>query len=327
MVVLQVILFSLLVLGLVGILVKKYARTLGYQCGFIQGYLFKSNSTLFTGYVQDLYYLKSNATDPIMRQIAKLLLNSLYGRWGMNIDNKNIIITKDKHEIDDIKAKHVIINEDIIKVDNLIYYHLIYSNDLNPKWAAANPKEAYKYLKSIEIDESNIICNYAIAASITAYSRLMKNEVAPKNAHLIDDDKYYVRDPIFIAPKIYGYKTLDDKEIIKCKGSIHTIINNQSELKKSYWDAITDPGYDSDQDCNIENKTIMLKIVNFTGDPSKYNFIKTQEVASIEEETKAENNESFTENWTYIDLYNDISSLNNYINSAPNIYYYKTAQA
>ncbi|KAJ3203628.1 hypothetical protein HK099_001451 [Clydaea vesicula] len=163
---------------------------------------------------------------------------------------------------------------------------------------------------------------------------LMKNEVAPKNAHLIDDDKYYVRDPIFIAPKIYGYKTLDDKEIIKCKGvskDMNMIFYDlkalYNELKKSYWDAITDPGYDSDQDCNIENKTIMLKIVNFTGDPSKYNFIKTQEVASIEEETKAENNESFTENWTYIDLYNDISSLNNYINYAPNIYYYKTAQA
>jgi len=38
---------------------------------------------IFSNYVQHFYSLKSSATGPV-REIAKLLLNSLYGRFGIS---------------------------------------------------------------------------------------------------------------------------------------------------------------------------------------------------------------------------------------------------
>jgi len=59
------------------------AQKFGYQFEIIRGYYFKSDY-LFKGYVTDLYNLRLNypKSDPI-NYIAKILLNSLYGRFGM----------------------------------------------------------------------------------------------------------------------------------------------------------------------------------------------------------------------------------------------------
>lgn len=109
----------------------KHARTLGYSCEFVKGYHFDKNGTQFTGYIVDLYNIKSTTQDKILKQIAKLQQNSLYGRWGLNTENNQVLITKDITEVDRIKEMHQIINEDILVVDNINYYYIIYSNELN----------------------------------------------------------------------------------------------------------------------------------------------------------------------------------------------------
>ena len=38
---------------------------------------------MFKSYVSDLYNIKKNSTNTVQRNIAKLMLNSLYGRFGM----------------------------------------------------------------------------------------------------------------------------------------------------------------------------------------------------------------------------------------------------
>jgi hypothetical protein len=54
------------------------------------GYVFPKREHLFNGYVEHYYSIKKNATDPAMRYLAKLSLNSLYGKFGMDRDRDRI---------------------------------------------------------------------------------------------------------------------------------------------------------------------------------------------------------------------------------------------
>uniref|UniRef100_A0A896Z9J5 Probable DNA polymerase n=1 Tax=Coniophora olivacea TaxID=85977 RepID=A0A896Z9J5_9AGAM len=55
-----------------------------YNISIKNGYLFEKSENLFTDYVKEMYNIRKqyNKSDP-MNLIAKLLLNSLYGRFGM----------------------------------------------------------------------------------------------------------------------------------------------------------------------------------------------------------------------------------------------------
>lgn len=68
-----------------------YARSIGYKISVIDGYYFPKKEKLFTEYVNKLYQIrldsKKNSVDDIL---AKLLMNSLYGRMGMNLEKENI---------------------------------------------------------------------------------------------------------------------------------------------------------------------------------------------------------------------------------------------
>jgi hypothetical protein len=65
----------------------KYALKYGYTIKVEYCYQFKRGKDLFTNYVNDHYKIKQSSKDPLQKAIAKLLLNSLYGRLGM----KNIV--------------------------------------------------------------------------------------------------------------------------------------------------------------------------------------------------------------------------------------------
>ena len=56
----------------------------GYQFQILEGYVFSERKVLFSEYMSTLYKLRiSFAKDNPMNMVAKLLLNSFYGRWGM----------------------------------------------------------------------------------------------------------------------------------------------------------------------------------------------------------------------------------------------------
>lgn len=60
----------------------KYAIKHGYKFEILYGYHFKKGG-LFKDFVNIHYENKKNAIDPIKKQICKLLLNYLYGKFGM----------------------------------------------------------------------------------------------------------------------------------------------------------------------------------------------------------------------------------------------------
>jgi hypothetical protein len=61
----------------------KYALTYGYSINIEYCYQFKRGKDIFKDYVNDHFKKKSSTNDPIKKNIAKLFLNSLYGRLGM----------------------------------------------------------------------------------------------------------------------------------------------------------------------------------------------------------------------------------------------------
>lgn len=78
----------------------KNATLYGYKFEVVSGYLF-DKGFIFKEYVEDLYNLKQNSLkDSPDYIISKLLLNGLYGRFGMSPIRENNIIIKDKLSFD-----------------------------------------------------------------------------------------------------------------------------------------------------------------------------------------------------------------------------------
>jgi hypothetical protein len=63
---------------------------------FIDGYMFRSTTAMFSDYVSHWMNIKNTSTGA-MRTIAKLMMNSLYGKFG-----KNPLIHQNKVELDDV---------------------------------------------------------------------------------------------------------------------------------------------------------------------------------------------------------------------------------
>lgn len=47
------------------------------------GYKFERGKNVFKSFVEDLYSIKRFSTNDVERNTAKLMLNSVYGRFGM----------------------------------------------------------------------------------------------------------------------------------------------------------------------------------------------------------------------------------------------------
>ena len=76
----------------------------------IEGYEFSSCDTLFNNFVTSHYAMKANAPDKTTRQVAKIILNSSYGKFGTRIERFT--------------------GEPCINADDVVGLHLIASTDM-----------------------------------------------------------------------------------------------------------------------------------------------------------------------------------------------------
>nr|YP_007476156.1 hypothetical protein H891_mgp30 [Nuclearia simplex]AGE93657.1 hypothetical protein [Nuclearia simplex] len=65
----------------------------GYNIEVTEGYCFEKTKP-FDKFVNKFYKIKKNSKDLVKKNIAKLLLNSLYGRFGMNSEMSTFKILK-----------------------------------------------------------------------------------------------------------------------------------------------------------------------------------------------------------------------------------------
>jgi hypothetical protein len=135
----------------------------GYTFEILNGYQFKTGN-IFEDYITKMYNLRLEyEKGHPMNLIAKLLMNSLYGKFGMSLDTTEIAIYNlDKEEDRESMKNHLDLYgetyQDYIKIDN----HLL---------TIRNTFLSLKYNEKEDMNHGQDI-NVAIAAAITAGARV-----------------------------------------------------------------------------------------------------------------------------------------------------------
>lgn len=176
------------------------------------------------------------ANQPALRNVAKVLMNSMYGRFGMHVDNiaAQLVSTDKSREIMDTYQVTDVI---CLGAMDLVCYVVKPSLCFN--------SENKRFLRSKHQIPGQT--NVPLAAAITAYSRMIINEhklaamEAGLKVYYSDTDslvlngqlpldyvdsarlgalklEHSLKEGYFIAPKMYWLLTDKDEEVSKCKG-------------------------------------------------------------------------------------------------------------
>lgn len=206
----------------------------GYTFEIVKGYQFKKGY-IFKDYVNKMYELRLQfEKGHPMNLIAKLLMNSLYGKFGMKLESTVIEMFNTSNETENNLFKDMLeaygeTLQDFIQLDD--HYLTVRKSMLN-----------YKYNEDDDLYHG-LEVNIAVASSITAGARMwmsfLKNN--PKfNLYYSDTDSAIIDKPlpdfmvggelgqfklehtidraVFLAPKVYGLVTVEGEEVIKVKG-------------------------------------------------------------------------------------------------------------
>lgn len=191
----------------------------------LSGYLF-NKSYIFSDYVDELYLIKSTSPkeDP-MYLISKLLLNNLYGRFGLHAETllttTSILTNDEMYAINDIvdvleiaedKQYVTWINkdDDDIQMDNLKHMNI------SLPISAAVTAYARIHMSQLKINtEYNLF--YTDTDSIVIDKPLENDMVDSTSLGLMKLENNYL-EFVALSPKVYGGITVKKNEITKVKG-------------------------------------------------------------------------------------------------------------
>lgn len=231
----------------------KYALKLGYQFKYYSYVSFKSD-TLFKEFVNTLYDLRVKSKGTPLDKIIKLILNSLYGRFGMINEVKKCLL------LDSEKSEDYL-NELLLAYDVKCYEN-VEANKTMVKFANKPVLDNIQFIEDMPLLDK-LMNNYEnstrslssavqISAAITAYARIEMYKYKLKyNVYYSDTDsiftdskidendignnlgqmklEYKIKHGLFIAPKLYYIEKEDNSFIFKGKG-IHA-----EYLKKEHY--------------------------------------------------------------------------------------------
>lgn len=197
----------------------------GYKFDIMKGYIFEE-SVLFTEYVTELYSIKQSVSphNP-WYMISKLLLNSLYGRFGMSPDMliSSIIDNLDLEKFNN--ENNVIIEETVDLGDKLwIQYstpktgdgeQTVGINNISVPIAAAITSWSRIHMSNYIMKYSDYIYNID-TDGIKVGCELNPEDVGLKLGQMKDEGDF--KEAVFIAPKVYGGITIQNEMVTKIKG-------------------------------------------------------------------------------------------------------------
>lgn len=176
----------------------------GYKFTVLRRYLFEQDF-IFKDYVNSLYEIKcTSKKDEPMYLISKLLLNSLYGKFGMHQDT--------------FLPQHAIVTEDEL-------YGMIDYNTITDTLPLSDNKQLISFIndKSKDMDfkienlNQNMNISIGLSAAITAYARIhMTHFKKPNNKFTLlytDTDSIAVNKPLpntYIHPTLLGKMKLEN---------------------------------------------------------------------------------------------------------------------
>jgi hypothetical protein len=221
----------------------KVAKSLGYRFKILRGISYKKKN-IFVSIIDKFHGLRSQySKNSPSNTILKLLMNSLYGRFGM----KPILpVTQvvDKQEYNEIQAVYDILDQTVLNQKIIVVFikkPVLEKLDLLLKFDLITENK-YNILKHESLNKS-FFTPIQIASAITSYARIVaykyksdfNNEIYysdtdsifckyPIHKRYLSDVKLgfmkkcgKVKEAYFIAPKIYACLYLN-KFDIKCKG-------------------------------------------------------------------------------------------------------------
>jgi hypothetical protein len=176
----------------------KFALNHGYKLlSIAYGYKFERTEGLFSNYINKLNQMKIQAqldNKPSKRNLAKLMMNSSYGRFGLNVENAiTNIFTPDQAKII-CTAFPIIRSIPFTNGNELIEYTPIpYPGIVESGLISKNEIEPY-----INLNTQLMRTNVPIAAAVTAYSRMIINEYKIKALNLGIDVIYSDTDSLVV---------------------------------------------------------------------------------------------------------------------------------
>lgn len=214
----------------------KFAQSIGYQIMPLRGYLFEKKSSPFEGFILQLYERRLEAKkngDEAMTFIYKILMNSLYGRFGMNPESTVTEICNHKRYQELLKKDHF---QNANKISDH-YYIVNYISNTGymdptdwrpPKMSAVQLAAAITACSRIHMYPyiSRPDCYYTDTDSVILGRKLPDDLVSADELGKFKLE-CNVKQGIFLAPKSYMLKTEDDKEIIKHKGPAKDFVTSE----------------------------------------------------------------------------------------------------
>jgi len=154
-----------------------YAESLGYKIQILDGTEFKTKKLIFKEYVEALYNIRETSPkNSVSNVLAKLLMNSLYGRFGMNMQRENIGFEL-KEGVDEWRT---------VKIKN---------------------KNVLLFREPVTLNSFNHV---GIAAHVTAYARIHMHKLMMKHPH----EMYYTdTDSLFTTAEMPTGKALGELKL------------------------------------------------------------------------------------------------------------------
>lgn len=204
----------------------KYARDLGYTVIPISGYLFEKMESPFRDFVSDLFQNRLEAKkkgNDALSYVYKLIMNTLYGRFGINPKSTITEICSEERYFDLIRHSDLIFGDRLSETYYIVSYH-INTGKSTDYWVP--PKNAAVQLAAAITASARIYmypfisredCYYTDTDSVVLGHQLPSDVISSS-----DLGKFKLEDEIkmgyFLAPKSYGYYNIEGQFIFKFKG-------------------------------------------------------------------------------------------------------------
>lgn len=240
----------------------KYARKLGYEVTLLSGYSFEMKDSPFTRFVESVYEKREEAKRTGKKEISffyKLLMNSLYGRFGIN---PKCSIT----EICDFdRLNELLMDPGFYSSDQLseLYYIVNYYEEFSD-WSP--PRISAVYLSAAITAYARIHmypyisrpdCYYTDTDSVVLGSPLQENEISKTELGKFKLEHEVIQG-LFLAPKTYIIDPKEGPPIIKHKGVAKYLVT------KEWFEKQYDDIYHTDHSNYIKNFHIDWSNLNIT---------------------------------------------------------------
>ena len=208
------------------------AARYGYQFEILKGYQF-DKANIFKDYVNKLFELRNeyNKTHP-MNLIAKLLMNSLYGKFGMKTERTAVEIFNLNTEAGRLAMKSLLDSagdsvKDFIEFDNNKYLFVrntladllnedsFHGSDVNIAVASTITAGARIFMSAFK---NNSLYNLFYSDTDSIVIDKLLNPILVGSALGQLKLEHVITRAVFLAPKVYGFITENGDEVIKVKG-------------------------------------------------------------------------------------------------------------